>query len=398
MEQRINELEIDKRKAASSVSSLRAKEQRLAEMLEASQSDVKALVAELKAVETAKLEAESSQKVLVEELTTALRHSDAEVHSLQITVDNLKQQLDLADQTSFKRWMQEVVLSDDSFQGKTAEPAAEAVVPAAPAASSPGDSGTVKELVVSLLVQWREQTGFYPRGATAAISRAEQRFLQRICDFVMAAHERCEAANAAALLIEEEKAALEERHEVIRRKLALCTEQLNRCGYVMLLLHIACQSRPVMRRSLRRLDASERVITVDKKHALRLNERLVGILRGAVSRSQQKLRDSKQQLLIERQRAIRAGSGKETLVARIKHLQVTPPVAGIYVSSVDLMAADAQTKVAELEAAGSPSVRLREQLTAGVETRARALEESLHKWFKVSRARINTPLVYVDFV
>ena len=236
MEQRINELEVDKRKAASSLSSLRLQEQRMRDELASARSDLTALAAELRAAQAAKVDAEGSQQGLVQELAAALRQSDAEAQSLQITVDNLKQQLELADQSAFKRWMQEVVLNDSSLQNNSSSnpltasssSALSGALSTGAAPSPEGDSGTVKELVISLLVQWREQAGFYPRGATAAISRAEQRFLQRICDLVMAAHERSEAAHSSALAIEEEKAALEGRHEVIKHRLALCTEQLNR--------------------------------------------------------------------------------------------------------------------------------------------------------------------------
>ena len=76
-------------------------------------------------------------------------------------------------------------------------------------------------------------------------------------------------------------------------------------------------------RCLRRLDASERVITLDKRHALRLNERLIGILRAAVSSSQQRLSDCKQQVFAERQRAIRAVGAKEAMAAQIRQLQVS---------------------------------------------------------------------------
>lgn len=48
----------------------------------------------------------------------------------------------------------------------------------------------VRALVVSLLVQWRDQVGFYPRAAKAQISKAEEKFLQNVTDLVMESHQR----------------------------------------------------------------------------------------------------------------------------------------------------------------------------------------------------------------
>ena len=52
----------------------------------------------------------------------------------------------------------------------------------------------MQDLVVSLLIQWREQVGYYPRGATGPVSKAEHTFLQRITELVLESHVRCQSA------------------------------------------------------------------------------------------------------------------------------------------------------------------------------------------------------------
>lgn len=73
----------------------------------------------------------------------------------------------------------------------------------------------VRALVISLLVQWRDQVGFYPRAAKPQISKAEEKFLQHITDLVMESHHRVTAAERRAQALHFQSAQLTSRNKML---------------------------------------------------------------------------------------------------------------------------------------------------------------------------------------
>lgn len=86
----------------------------------------------------------------------------------------------------------------------------------------------VRELVVKLLVQWRDQVGFYPRGATGPISKAEEKFLKHITDLVMESHDKVLISENKVLSIQSKLMKLEYNLKVRTQQLEKVMFQLNR--------------------------------------------------------------------------------------------------------------------------------------------------------------------------
>jgi hypothetical protein len=246
-------LDEQKRKGAARYNSLKAKENANTEMLENCRIEIESLRQQVQALEFAKMDSDDVNKREIDKLVSQLRDRESELQYMNIKLENLTQQMECNNRESFMKWIEEVVLNDETtFQGdtirdgkiRTNENVLEstrkqvALAMVAPdekkdAAEAAADSASdrlasVEGLIVGLLVQWREQVGFYPRGATGPISQAETRFMQRVSDLVLAAHERCESAIENALRADEERALVEEKNKFMKQKLDVCLQQLQR--------------------------------------------------------------------------------------------------------------------------------------------------------------------------
>ena len=61
--------------------------------------------------------------------------------------------------------------------------------------------------------------GFYPRGATGPISKAEQRFLQRLTDLVMDSHSRASQCEKESLRAERERLTMDRKLTTVQKRL-----------------------------------------------------------------------------------------------------------------------------------------------------------------------------------
>ncbi len=136
-----------------------------------------------------------------EQISKLLRDSESKYRQLQVTASEMKQQSDLADRAAFQKWFidyiaqfgggAELLPSSSSSRKQVQFKLEEEVKDSKDGVRNSSSQGeTVRDLVITLLVQWRDQVGFYPRGASGPISKAEQNFLHKITDLVMTAHER----------------------------------------------------------------------------------------------------------------------------------------------------------------------------------------------------------------
>lgn len=363
LEQRLNELEMEKRKTASRHNALKANALSMSSEVARYAAENKSMKDRIRDIEFAALEKASRDEKETEKVLTALRESEAEVEALKITIENLGKQIDATDHRAFMRWMEDVVLNDDhvvpivhSPSKRTAANAPDEDIDTGREGvdhgrgeTTPEGGNSVKGLIISLLVQWREQAGFYPRGATGPITKAEQRFLQRISDLVLSSHERCERALVNARELNEEKLVQEQKYTLIKTKLSLCTQQLHRY--------------------LRRTDFSERVISIERKHVIRTNERLLSLYRDNHVDVLETTRNLRRDLHVERSKWANERVEKGILSNKCQQLQC---------------------RVAELETqvSGTTSVKVREQVSVAVQHRVQAFEDTLHKWFKSELPRL----------
>jgi hypothetical protein len=145
----------------------------------------------------------------------ALQEKELELNESTVRLEDMKKKLSVTDHKSFKNWFLCNVVGENT---------------PSPVEISPTSSSTenVRDLVVTLLVQWRDQMGFYPRGATSAITKAEEKFLQNITDFVMESHQRATSAEHQTRSIQSKLNQLEQTHRLKLGQLERAMIQLYR--------------------------------------------------------------------------------------------------------------------------------------------------------------------------
>jgi hypothetical protein len=224
------------------------------EMLENCRIEIESLREQVQVIEFAKMDSDEANRREIDMLVSQLRDRESELQHMNIKLENFTQQVECNNRESFMKWIEEVVLNDEALfmhvgtirDGNihsnenvlefTKNQVALAMVAqdekkdgAEPSVDAASDRlASVEGLIVGLLIQWREQVGFYPRGATGPISQAETKFMQRVSDLVLAAHERCESAIENALRADEERILLEEKNRFMKQKLDLCLQHLQR--------------------------------------------------------------------------------------------------------------------------------------------------------------------------
>lgn len=362
----MNELEIDKRKISARCNILKANNLAMTDELMRYAAENNTFKEQLRDKEFASLEGAAAAEKEVERVLSALRESEAEVESLKISLENMSKQIDATDHRAFMRWMEDVVLNEESWvkgashgsspSKRNAVASADEEIDTGRESSGKGEfeggndsTSSVKSLIISLLVQWREQAGFYPRGATGPITKSEQRFLQRISDLVLASHERCERALGRSRAADEERSLTEQKYALMKTRLSLCTQQLHRY--------------------LRRTDFSERVISIERKHVIRANERLLSLFRNNHMDVLTTMSRLRQDLYAEQSKLAKVRIEKNIQTSRSRQLQC---------------------RVAELESqlGGTASAKIRELVTAALQKRVQTVEDTLHKWFKAELPRI----------
>jgi hypothetical protein len=150
----------------------------------------------------------------IDELVEALQHKELQLNESTLRLEDMRKQLAATDHKSFKHWFLSNVVGDSTH------------TPAVEVCTTNSSTENVRDLVVTLLVQWRDQVGFYPRGATSAITKAEEKFLQNITEFVMESHQRATAAEGQTRSIRSQLNQLEQNHRVKLTQLERAMMQL----------------------------------------------------------------------------------------------------------------------------------------------------------------------------
>jgi hypothetical protein len=177
-----------------------------------------------------------------DELDDLLKEKSYQCQQLEIQLNYHKRQAAVTENEAFRDWFRKTILLEDVDSNvrhwhATSE---EEIRLTATSDDNAGDNSieTVQSLVVSLLVQWREQVGYYPRGASGAVSKAEHKFMQRISDLVLESHTRCSSAVKMAAAFKRENEQLSSQLSITTDRFENCMVYLRRC---QLLYHkIAC--------------------------------------------------------------------------------------------------------------------------------------------------------------
>jgi hypothetical protein len=145
----------------------------------------------------------------IDELVETLQSKELELNEASLRLEEMDNDVTTSDHKSFKQWFLANVIGDSTLpQEEVSSPP-----------SNPPEN--VRDLIVTLVVQWREQIGFYPRGATSAISKAEEKFLQNVTDLVMESHRR-------ATVVEDQIRAARHTISLLERDNSMKSDQLER--------------------------------------------------------------------------------------------------------------------------------------------------------------------------
>ena len=321
-----------------------------------------------------------------ERLTAALRDAENEVAVHQVTIDELSRQIDLSEQVDQRQWLESVILKDaeicakhvdareqqkslqrrvdgdgskqERFDLRSLMPLLAPVKENLSNEAAAGGHLSVRDLVISLLAQWRDQVGpmsfvkasshsHKESGKHSSLTKAEQRFYQRVCDLVTGANHRCSQAVDESRWADCERMKAELSLKVAQDRLRATVQQLQRYR--------------------KRAYACEKVARGDRKHIEKKETKLVSLMTRSVNEQRSKLTSLTNSLFSER---------KERQVTEISRVAERLELRRL------------QVKVAELEARGGPSLRGRDEALSGLDERIKTTEASMHAWFKVELPRL----------
>lgn len=129
----------------------------------------------------------------------------------------------------FRVWLETLLLKEGDEAVRSSAPEPER------AAEETATLPDIRELILSLLKQWREQgeKGDNPISALRTqsghlISKTEQRFLQRVTDMVITANDRCNQAIQICNQTRQRERSLQVTLEINSRRLKNCIKHLHR--------------------------------------------------------------------------------------------------------------------------------------------------------------------------
>lgn len=146
----------------------------------------------------------------IDELVDTLQNKEFELNETLLRLEEMGKEIDGNDHKSFKQWFLANVIGDSTLPKEEIS------------SQTRNSPENVRDLIVTLVVQWRDQVGFYPRGATSAISKAEEKFLQNVTDLVMESHRR-------ATTIEDQMREDQRKINHLERINSIKSDQLERC-------------------------------------------------------------------------------------------------------------------------------------------------------------------------
>lgn len=364
-ERRAADLDSENRKRVKELSSLRSIAKSEEEKCAKLQIQIAALREQVTVNEKRNLDLVSSQRIENEELITAVRDAEAKVRNYEIQINDLKKQIQMTDQQDFQQWLEVITLENQKL---VETPIDQLLLPSKdPLTQSSEDifngktvsSSPVRDLVVGLISQWKEFVGNYTvrnpigvtgsaaRNTTTSVSKAEQRFMQRVVDLVMQANDRALTASKKAKDFEAMVKRSEMATTISSERLKFCAQQLNRYR--------------------RRCQAYEKVLHNNSNEAVIKQGKLESILRKSVASERRSYAEVYNQLRCERRDRIILEMKRAAQVLQNRKMQV---------------------RVAELEARGSAQLRGRDEAISGLEAKLKLAEDAMYSWFKVELPRL----------
>lgn len=166
-----------------------------------------------------------------EELSTALKETEMVIKSQQITIDELNKHAHASELGEFRAWLEDVISTDALVPGLIDHGPRDGAVEGFDEFKSQEieASGGVRELVLRLLEHWRNYVGIQVPSKIKGTSKAEQRFMQRVSDLVVDAHDQCRHAHRQLHEAELDMSRLRLAHQLSQARLKACVVHLH--GY-----------------------------------------------------------------------------------------------------------------------------------------------------------------------
>jgi hypothetical protein len=292
-------------------------------------------------------------------LISTLRELESQRLADQITIEELNQKLQYDEQVDFQDWLDSVIFGGDKFNSRGSDndnnsnnssDISKIDLNSIDSLNKPhvDDGVGIKSLVMQLLSQWREYVSNYPsRGTAPTISKVEQRFLQRISDLVLNANDRCTKSLAEQATADIRRKQAEVALKINRERLKACVQHLHRYR--------------------KRAHASEKVISIDKKHQQNHHGRLASFLKKNLVGERKKLNETTDILLKEKREK--------------KKLELKQSII-VYDKS------KLESKIAQLEAQGNSSLKGRQEAITSLDSKLKNTEEGVRKWVRVELPRL----------
>lgn len=358
---RLRHLEDEMRKRVKELNKVKNQVRREEDNNNAMSTNMIALGQQVRDCEKKRIDDIRQMQIENEELVAALKDSESQLKSASITIEELQQRVAMTEQLDFQQWLEGVIIGnvDGILESKAVSTGDEgddnkenrdknSVNNTTPGVT---ESNSVKDLLTTLLSQWRDHVGTYPGRSLGhnnnSATKAEQRFLQRVSDLVLSANERCMKAQSELVSSESRYDRLHTTVNIYKHKLKSCLQHLHRYR--------------------NRAYAAEAVIVSSKKHVTTQYESLVSMLRKCLSNERMKSTVASDALTLER-RANKLLEGKLSIEA-------------FKVNKI-------QAKLAEYESKGTNMIRERDNAVAMLESKLKVSEESLQKFIRIELPRL----------
>lgn len=156
------QLEADKGNLLKEVTKLLKKTKRLEANAFLLQEKYSSVLLSVNRVEKLRVEEKEEATARLEEVIRVARERENECDQLRVSNEEMKQQMSLADRSAFQKWFVEVVVSGSQDSGGDQDGAADNISCVVDGnhptrSDTSGSNDSVRDLVVTLLVQWREQ-------------------------------------------------------------------------------------------------------------------------------------------------------------------------------------------------------------------------------------------------
>ena len=364
----VEDLELTNRRQSKECNRLRLELHRLEDASAKTLLQVNAVNNRLREVSREHIDAIAALRADNDDLTTKLREYEGALNESELRCSTLTQQAQLSEQKDFMTWLEFVALDNQkiisnphveahSYNSNSNDGSSEEK-----GVTVDKEGPTVRELVTTLLTQWKEYVHSVPSfkppssssqsssssaAGVSKLTKSEQRFLQKVTDLVVASNERAMKASDALRAVTTKLSNCEYANSISMERLKIVSGSLNRYR--------------------RRCSAFEKVLSSDQKQELITRGKLESTLKQSLSDMHLKHASVIEALRVERRDRMIQEVRRALEAQQMRRLQV---------------------RVAELEAKGSSTLRGRDEAIHSLENKLRRAEEAMHNWFSIELPRL----------